>query len=163
MANTPSLLLYSTNTHLAFLLNEHYYRKKHWVWCNPYFDDDAATAAGFTSPPSSTPIELYQAYAEAVRRQDRHSPIIKQNRTNLMKGARAVLKAGVITQAQFANINAIVKKAQLDLFRPLIYVIPYAAVANKVVSVPVTGTASFFSPEFQIHSLDRSEFDIIKF
>ena len=55
----PPLVLYSTNRSLAYQLNQHYYGGKHWVWCNPFFDERAAAAAGFAAPPSSTPADLY--------------------------------------------------------------------------------------------------------
>jgi hypothetical protein len=50
-ATRPPLVLYSTNTSLAYNLNQPYYGEKHWVWCSPYFDEQAARAAGAIAPP----------------------------------------------------------------------------------------------------------------
>jgi hypothetical protein len=162
MANVGApLLLYSTNTSLAYNLNQHYYHGKHWVWCNRHFDRFAAKMAGYAAPPSSIPLDIYKAYSEDIRRGDFHSAYIKQNRIGLLRGAKLKLKAGVIDQAQYGDIQAIIRKAQLSDFSPLIYVIPFAMVKKSAILVAPAKAANPFSCEYQIASLVRSDFDII--
>ena len=31
-------ILYSTNTWIAYMIAERFYRRHHYVWCTPYFD-----------------------------------------------------------------------------------------------------------------------------
>jgi hypothetical protein len=162
MAKTRPLLLYSVNTSLAFDLNEHYYGGKHWVWCNPFFDSQAARAAGYTAPPSSIPIEIYRCCARAVDNRDSHSDAVRQNRTGLARGAQAQHAAGTITASQLADILAIVRQADLADFAPLIYIIPYARVSRQVVAVTPLAAANPFSAEFQIASLARRNFHTIR-
>ena len=161
MAKARPLLLYSTNTSLAYNLNQHYYGGQHWIWCNLFFDEAAARAAGHAAPPSSMPIEIYRSLSHAIARADFHNDMIKQNRIGLLRGAKAQLAARKISQSQFDDVRAIIRKAQLADFCPLIYIIPFAGVAAKVMRVSPISAANPFSAEFQIASLDRGKFDII--
>ena len=162
MAKARPLLLYSASTSLAYNLNQHYYGGKHWVWCNPFFDQQAARDAGYAAPPSSIPLDIYRSLAQAIATGDLHSDGVKQNRTGLLRGAKAQLSAGRITASQHADIVAIVRKAHVADFAPLIYVMPFARVARDAVAVAPLVAANPFSAEYQIASLDRRDFHIIR-
>lgn len=99
------LLLYSTNTWLAWAIASQYYKAIHWVWCSPFFRADGAVAVAL--PPSAIPGAIYDRLYEDVTRGDRHSAWIAKNRVGLIKGAECKEKAGVISSAQKLDILTI--------------------------------------------------------
>jgi hypothetical protein len=68
----PHLIMYSTNTRLAFMLNEKYYAQQHHVYCCPYFDPQRVSDLHHVTPPSSSPSELFGDFASEAFRTDRH-------------------------------------------------------------------------------------------
>jgi len=120
------LLLYSTNTWLAWAIGQRYYRELHYCWCAPYFDGRLAPRH-FQLPPSSSPAEIYSSLAGAVARGDRHSGIIERNKVGALRGALAKRKQGVITRRQQSEIGAIVADAVPNDFRPVLFVYPLEA------------------------------------
>lgn len=157
------LVLYSTNTWLAYRIAQAYYHEKHYVWCASCFTSNNVPFYDVTLPPSSTPGEIYFNLNEDIIRGDRHSAKIEMNKTGILKGANSKKNEGVINDNQRLEIYSIVKKAETLDFRPLIYVIPYQKVASMVKNVPIEDRAHPLSVEFKIHSLDRKQFDIIEF
>jgi hypothetical protein len=157
------IVLFSTNTLLAYRINEHYYDGKHFVWCNPFSNLKAVLPANTAMPPSSTPCALFKAFEMDVKTNDLHSAVIKNNRMGLLRGAEAKRKKGVITAAQEAEIGKIVKNATNQEFTPLLYVIPHAMVAKLVKPVPIADRAHPFSEEFFIEELSREAFEIVEF
>lgn len=157
------LLLYSTNTWLAFKIAKEYYKDVHYAWCSPYFSARSVPAFDYTNPPSSSPGEIYDRFFEDVTRGDLHSPSVAANRVGLVKGANAKAAAGVITSEQKKEIYAIVKEAETLNFRPLLYVIPFSPVANRLKVVPVHERAHPFSVEYIIENLPRRSFDVIEY
>jgi hypothetical protein len=155
------LCLYSTNSWLAYVIAERYGGQKHFVWCCPYFDHDSSSPVDATTPPTSTPRAIYRALAEETLMGDRHSTKIADNRKGILKGARERLKAGELTVQECQEIGEIVKLAETGDFRPLVYVIPFAAVRQQVRSVPVHGRAHPLSNELLIERLPRSLFDVL--
>lgn len=135
------LLLYSTNTFIAYAIAERFYRRVHYVWCSPHFDHGVGHGLGYRVAPTSAPMEIYRTLAREVQAGDRHSAKITSNRTGIAEGAAAKRSAGVIDAEQEAEITDILSRAQVQDFRPLLFVIPYAAVAGKVRSVPVANRA----------------------
>ncbi len=69
--------------------------------------------------------------------------------------------AGVISDADKEEIFAIIQKAQIADFRPLIYVIPYQPVSQRVVRVAINDRASL-QPEYIVKDLNVDEFEIIE-
>lgn len=162
MPKPKPIVLFSTNTLLAFQINQKYYDEKHFVYCNPY-SNAKSPPRGTVMPPSSTPCDLFRTFEEDVRRSDLHSAAIKRNRVGLLRGADAKRKQGVITKAQETEIRGIVNSATIDRFTPLLYVIPYALVKTEVKPVPIASKADPFSEEFIIEELPLEAFAIVEF
>ena len=114
-------------------------------------------------PLTSSPLEFYRGLVEAVARGDRHSQKIKENRVGILRGASAKRQAGVINDQQEKEIAAIIELAQARDFRPLMYIIPYAAVVNRLREPPPEDKAHPLSAEYIIDSLPRQCFHIIEF
>ena len=155
------LILYSTNTWLAFNIAERYYRGRHYIWCTPFFNGRSDKGeAGFV-PPTSCPWEIYRSLYGEWRAGDRHSTKIEQNRDGILRGAKANRNAGVISEDQESEIAFIVRDAEIRDFEPLVYVMPYGRVSGLVKEVLVEERAHPLSEEYVIESLPRRLFDII--
>jgi len=156
------LILYSTNTWLAFHIAERYYRSEHDVWCTPFFNGRSdSNDAGFV-PPTSCPWEVYRSLHGECRAGDRHSVKIGQNRSGILRGAKAKREAGIIEERQEEEIASIVERAETRDFEPLVYVIPFASVSRICREVPVQDRAHPLSHEYIIGTLPRRLFDIIR-
>jgi hypothetical protein len=155
------LILYSTNTLLAYSIAERFYRGVHYAWCSPMYDG-ARSAAHITIPPSSSPAEIYRTYAEDARRGDRHSEAFERNRRGIRRGAKINLARGVLTQAARDEIVKIAQNAGPNDFRPVLYIIPFDRVVDRVVEVPVSERAHPLSVEYRIEDLPRHCFDMIE-
>ncbi|MET0465867.1 MAG: hypothetical protein ABW007_22080 [Chitinophagaceae bacterium] len=156
------LILYSTNTWLAYRIAQAYYDEKHYVWCTPYFSPDSSVGYDHTVPPSSSPSELYDSLHEDVARGDRHSTKVEMNKAGILKGAIAKERVGAINKKQRLEIYAIVRRAEMRDFRPLLYVIPFQPIAKLVKEVPIEERAHPLSEEYKIELLPRKYFDIVE-
>jgi hypothetical protein len=158
------LILYSVNTYLAYVINERYYGSKHYVWCSEVYDARSpfADVRYANIPPTSNPFEIYHNLREEVRRGDRHSAKIAENREGLLLGAEKQLEKGIINPHQFAEIDQIINAVELSEFRSLLYVIPYQNVSQAVREATVEERAHPLSLEYIIESLDRQHFDPIE-
>ena len=136
------LLLYSTNTLLAYRIGQRYYGAEHYVWCTPHFDPRAQARLEATVPPSSSPAEIYRGLFEDVRRADLNSAKIKDNRGGILTGVRLKQASGVISADQAREILKIVETAGCQDFRPLLYVIPHFLVKAILREVPLEERAS---------------------
>jgi hypothetical protein len=81
------LLLYSTNTWLAYVIGERFYRDEHYVWCTPDFDARAMARIDQVTPPSSSPAEIYRDLHEDVLRGDSHSSRSRTTRQGFYEGS----------------------------------------------------------------------------
>jgi len=156
------LTMYSVNTFIAFSISEQYYRRTHYFWCSPTFDDKSAALSGVKLPPSSCPAEIYAGMRNAVVRGDRHSPLVAQNKSGILNGASVKLNSGQISQQDYDDITEIVKVAEIADFRPLLFVAPFSAIKNKCRKVPVSTRASPFSVEYIADGVHRHSFDILE-
>ena len=156
------LILYSTNTWLAFNIAERHYRGRHYIWCTPFFNGCSDKGeAGFV-PPTSCPWEIYRSLYGEWRAGDRHSMKIAQNQDGILRGVQANRSSGVISERREREIASIVERADIRDFEPLVYVVPYGRVSGLVKEVPVEERAHPLSQEYIIESLPRRLFDIIK-
>ncbi len=158
----PPLVLYSTNSWLAYMVAQTYFNREHYVWCTPYFGTYAMPTLDAAIPPSSSPAEIYRGLRQDVARRERHSDKIKANRAGILRGAGEKLTQNVISTAQAEEISAIVEGAEVADFAPLIYVIPYHLVSDRLVPVPISQRAHPLSMEFIIARLPRDHFDVLK-
>lgn len=156
------VLLYSTNTWLAYWIAECYYGGEHFVWCSPFFSPRQAPAYANVSP-TSCPSAIYHALDQEVRAGDRHSAKIRENRLGLVNGAQRKRTDGVIDQLQEREIVDIVNGAETRDFRPLLYLIPRELVPGMLKGVPVADRAHPLSIEYVIERLPRAAFDVIDF
>lgn len=149
------ILMYSINTWLSYKISENYFQNKHYVWCAPHYN------ANGINPPSSDPYEIYNGLAKDVVGKDHHSAKISMNKSGLLKAAEIKLASKVISTEERDEIVDILSAAQLDDFRPLIYVIPFELVKSIVKPVSIKLKAHTFSKEYIIEQLERPNFDII--
>ena len=159
MAHPP--ILYSTNTFLAYSISEKYYGNVHYFWCAPYFDPRQASTLSVSLPPTSSPAELYEDLLKDIFRGDNHSPRVAQNKSGILAGATAHKNRRKITTVQFNEIVEIVRAAQLQDFKPLLFVAPYTRLGKKLKPVPVPKRAHPLSAEFVAEGIPRSHFDAI--
>lgn len=155
------LILYSTNTWLAFAIAERYYKGIHFAWCSPFFRPDAVVSSA-AAPPTAIPGEIYDAFFDHVRRGDQHSPWIERNKIGLLNGAKLQYASGVINEVEWDHINWTVEKALIQDFRPLVFVIPFLGVKHLVEEVPPAERAHPLSVEYRIRELPRNRFDMIE-
>jgi hypothetical protein len=157
-------MLYSTNTFLAYSISERYYGGVHFFWCAPNFD---SSSTGFLnvsrSPPSSSPAELYEDFSHDIARGDRNSNRVSQNRSGILTGATDFLSRNAITRKQFDEIVAIVRAAELQDFRPLLFVGAYRDLRKYLRSVAISKRAHPLSQEFIAQGVRREKFDVIEF
>lgn len=158
---TPPLLLYSTNTWLAYSVAEAFYGGMHFAWCSPVYDGRKA-AAHVNIPPSSSPAEIYRRLLGDTRRGDRHSDAIRQNREGIYRGAKARLNQRMIGKGDITEIRESVERAECRDYRPVLFIIPYEQVKGSVIRVPVADRAHPMSLEYRVDSLPRGSFDMIE-
>jgi hypothetical protein len=158
-----SPVLYSTNVFLKFHIQQQYRGDIHYVWCSENFDSRtvAAYSPGALVPPSSNPADIYRSLIDDVKRADRHSAKIAAQRASFEKLAVAWLTAGEITASQKDEIIYMTEHADMNYWRPLLYVIPRMPVEARLRTVPMDKRAGL-GPEYIIEDLRRSEFDIIE-
>jgi hypothetical protein len=155
------LMLYSTNTLLAYHINQMYYGDLHYVWSSPFFGASNIPSPFSPNPPSSSPQEIYETLLKDIQNGDRHSAKIRQNKAGLRRGAIVKHKMGVIDERQRLEILEKVRRAQFVEFKPLLYAIPFSLVASIFTPVPVRYRSNPLSEEYIIERLPRSTFDII--
>lgn len=155
------LLLYSTSSWLAYAIAERFYDGIHFAWCSPVYDG-AKAASHINIPPTSSPAELYRALKEEVRRGERHSELIKRNRSGIMTGADVKLRAGVITKSRWDEIKKIVDTSHPREFRPVLLVMPYNRVQPLAVEASVQERAHPMSIEYRVEQLPRDCFDMLE-
>ena len=156
------LIVYSTNTVLAYRIAYRFYADVHYVWATTCFG--AGTMHGKlnqSSPPTSRPAYRYRALAKESSGDDRHSALIAEQRAGLLRGAEAKLVQGLIDDDQRNEICEIIEEAHPCDFKPLMYVMAYADVAGMMQPVPVKMRAHPMSEEYIIPELPRKLFDII--
>jgi hypothetical protein len=158
---TP-LVLYSTNTLLKYKIQRDY-RKEHHVWCSPIFE--AAKVGryvrGAGTPPSSDPASILRALHRAVTDADDHDTKIADQKKVLLGLAVQWFNASLISDAAQQEIAAMVTAARFTDWKPLLFVIPYHAVASRVAEVARARRASS-EPEYIVPDLKPDEFDIIE-
>jgi hypothetical protein len=155
------LLLYSTNTLLAYHINQTYYGELHYVWCSAFFGAANIPSPYRPNPPASCPQDIYETLLKAVENSDRHCPKIRLNKAGLRRGATLKHRQGDISNTQRLEILDKVRLAQLADFKPLLYVIPHPLVSGLLSMVPVKHRANPLSEEYFIARLPRDSFDII--
>ena len=133
------------------------------MWCSPYFSSSSVPAYEYTLPPSSSPCEIYNSLCKDIKSGDKHSAKVGLNKAGILRGANYKEQTGVINKRQKREIYAIVNCAELDDFRPLIFVIPMQSISQMIKEVAIGEKAHPLSVEFRIERLPRQFFDVIEF
>jgi hypothetical protein len=156
-------VLHSTNSWISHEIAMKYRNGQHFVWCSEYYDPTTAPAgsAAAAIAPSSSPKGIYDALHGDCYREDTHSSLIKGYRKTFKRLAAQWLAEGSIDKPQHDEIAAIVKSQSWKIWRPVLFVIPRALVAGRVVHVPHARRAAY-GPELQITDLMPQEFDLIE-
>jgi hypothetical protein len=157
------IVLYSTNSWLAYQINQRFYDEEHYVYCSPVFSARSLAPRDLSNPVTTLPSDIYRRYREEVQSGDRHGPTISGNRIGIIRGANVKAADGIISVAGRTQIHAIVKASETRDFRPLVYVIPYASLVVDVSEVSIPERAHPLSEEYLIRRLPRSQFDVLEF
>lgn len=164
MPAMTNLCLYSTNVWVKHHICREYRHDVHYVWCSEQFDpsQQGRHTGGSLIPATSSPAEIHRDLSVAVKRPDQHNAKIKEQRNGLKKLARQWLKASEITQPEHDDIIFDLDNRGLEIWRPLIYVIPRAGLAaGRIQPVPASKRAGM-GKEFIIADLKGDEFDVIE-
>lgn len=161
MANNH-IILYSTNTWLAWAIAEQYYKGSHYCWCSPVFDSSKAASISARNPPTSSPAEIARGLKNDVERSDLHSAKIAENRLGILAGANKKHNDGVISRRELHDIALTVGSAQIFDFRPVIFVIPANLTTRRLSPVAVGVRAHPMSTEYLIKKISRKFFDVIE-
>ena len=161
----PGPVLYSTNAWVKFHIQCAYRKQRHFVWCSEAFDSSklGAYVTSARVPSSSDPATIYKELHAAVTTEDEHCAWITKQRNSLAKLAKRWNDAGEITDGEKTEILYLLKKATFKQWRPLIYVIPRAAVEAKLELVPRHKRAGNGN-EYWLKEPDlgTSDFDVIE-
>lgn len=158
-------ILYSTNTHLKFVLQRDYFGGSHYAWCSPVFDSRTLGrySAGASLPPSSDPASIYRELFEATKRTDSHSAKIKEQKATLMGLAVKFSEAQKITDLARDEVIEIVRTAPFSEWRPLLYLIPHTEdLRPRIKDVPYNRRAGR-ELEYIVEDLKPEEFHVIEF
>ena len=133
-----SPLLYSTNVFLKLIIQEQFRGDVHYVWCSESFDSTSRTkySIGSLIAPSSNPADIYRELKNAVQRSDRHCHKISEQSVSLKKLALDWEAAGEISTYDKDEIIYRIDNASFAEWRPLVYIIPRAAVHLRIQAVP---------------------------
>lgn len=134
---------------------------KHYMWCTPYFGSDFESPH-FTVPPSSSPLEIYNTLKKEVNGSDDHNTKIELNRRGIRKGASVMLQLNKISKETHDEIVLISKRANHQLFRPLLCVIPRLEAIPYYKKVNIKDKANPLSHEYIVSDLPQSAFDVIR-
>jgi hypothetical protein len=131
----------------------------HYVWCAPRPEFDRYA---LRNPASSDPISIYWRFHRDIQDGDEHSSQIDSH-PGLLLGASVKEKQGVIDLATRERIEAVVQRAPIGDFSPLLLVIPYALVSTLMKAADVAAGARSTSEEYIIDGLPRDCFDVLEF
>ncbi len=156
------LILFSTNTYLAYRINRDYYGDKHFIYCTSKAGCKSLTVELLDNPSSSSPMTRYKQLKEGSKTGELHG-IIKEQKLGIQKGALEKYKKGLITLEQKNEIFYIAEEARNLDYRPLLYIIPYNKIKELLKEVKIQDKASLFSEEYIIEELPGDSFVIIEF
>jgi hypothetical protein len=151
------------NAWIAYVINERYYDGSHYIWAAIGGEQAMRPPVDMVSPPSSTPMAICERLKSDIRNKDYHSAKVNSLKEGIIRGANFRLKQGVITSEVHDEILQVLGASQLEDYWPLLYVIPFDGVSQKIVTVPVPERAHPLSLEYRITDLRRNEFDLLEF
>jgi hypothetical protein len=151
-----NLFFYSTNTLLAKVITERYFKGVFQIWAAPNFDNKH-------NPPSSNPKDIFLKLHKAVKNFDNHDHKMYEVKAGLLKVIQKKLEEGSISEKQYAEANDTVYKATITDFKPLLYVIPNNEEINQnIIDVEIEKRAAPLSEECVIKNLKNENFNILE-
>lgn len=143
---------YSTTTFLAYIINLHVYKDRHYT-----FAAEGFYPYGKSNPKSSNPLLIFTDFYQPWQNADPYDAKILQHRLNLKKGILAMEKDNVISPQIAQRLRTIAGKVSTTFFRPVVYAIDDGAAKRGVVA----GSAVTGSKEVLIRDLDSNEFELL--
>lgn len=158
------LFLYSTNVFLKLHIQDTYRNGVHYAWCSESFDSGTLSkhSSGYYVPPSSNPLDIYRQLADDIRRQDKHSSKISEQRAGIVSRANRWARNGEISDDDKKDIIYLAKHGAFEVWRPQLYVVSRSLVQSRITLVPADKRAGIGN-EWIISDLRRTEFDILEF
>lgn len=155
-------IYYSCCTWLCYEICRRYYNDEHYVWCTPYFNPSSKLNVSNKVPPTSSPCRIYWSLRNEIEAGDLHSAKIDKNREGIIAGACAKFESGIISASQYYEIKDLAALSEIDLFWPLILVIPRKPVEKLLKPVELKYKAHLMSEEYIIECLPRAKFHAIE-
>ncbi|MBQ3166501.1 MAG: hypothetical protein IJC01_04100 [Clostridia bacterium] len=161
------ILLYSINSRLAYNINKRYY-KKHYVWCATKFNTNDNPVADRNNPDSSNPFEILKTFNEEIKKVLKdlhHTPHFLIERLNgVLYGLE--INRDCLGEELCKDLSENIKQQRdnntiWQQLKPVIYVIPYSLVKDRITPVPPSKTAGILSEEYILTDLKDEEFDVI--
>ncbi len=143
---------YGTKTTLAWLLGHYVFNRTHYTYFAREF-----FPYRLRNPPSSNPLDLYQAFYKAWRDEDQWHASIQQHRINLSK---------LIAQSEpgdpdfTANLQRICERVSLAFFYPVVFRVDETEI-NDSRKVAKNSALDLGSEEFVVEDLQEDEFEIL--
>lgn len=156
-----SFNIYSTQSYLAYYINKHYYNDVHYCYCAKYFNDKQLSGNLHPQPASSSPVCIWRGLREALDTNDVHQQHVQVNISGLKRGVVEMLAKNVIDNQTAALLNAIIDKSPVQLFQPLLFVVPVEPNAGRIQRVPLHHKAMVLSDEYVVHELPGSQVEVL--
>lgn len=156
------MMMWSATNRVVHHVSAHFF-PSFYVWCSPVFEGKALGrySIGAGQPPSSDPASIYRALHAAVSGKDEHNADVQRQKDKLGTVALDLQANGLIDADDAAEVVSYVEAAHISAWTPMIYVIPFAGVKDRIWRVPRAARASG-SPEFVIRDLLSHEFEAIE-
>ena len=158
----PSIMLWSAGNRLKSFINHTYYGY-HYIWCASVFEGAAQArgALGSMQASSSDPASIYRRLFQDVSTMDRNSNEISRQRDVMIGTALFLYTSGIIDKRTADTVSAIINKAGIEDFRPVLYAVPLSIVSSRLQYVPVDKWAGL-EQEYIIPDLKDGEFHMIE-
>jgi len=160
-----SLLLYSTNPWITLEIGRKYRNNKYYVWCSETYNPRRAQPGSSAAmiAPSSSPKGIFDNLACDCENEDVHSSLIKGYRRTYKRLANSWLSDGSIDSNQRNEIIATIQSQSWNIWKPVLFLIPRTSIIDPSrIHAVAAGKRAAYGPEFQVHDLDISEFEIIE-
>ena len=144
---------YSTQPAIAWILNHHFYGRRHFVWAATPFHPYRQL-----NPKSSNPYLMYADLYQPWRDDDRFDRFVTSMRLSLIKGVIAMSDS--LGDSRANELIELCNDCPVEVFLPIVYRLDVSAIDSQRRDVD-SGSATGGSREILIRDLDEDEFDIL--
>ena len=148
-------ILFSTKFRLAHQLECDYYGK-HFVYCTTKIHSAK-------QPPTSDPLDIAYMYYRIARTGEKHYAQMEDKKATLIAVARDMVNKKVISSTEERIIVQRIQAMDYSDFYPLLYIISYNAVKNKITIVSDEEKASKHSVEYKVENMTQADFQVFYF